>query len=158
MWSPPPALGVCPGRFPTYPPPILSLSPSGGEGRPVSWGRPRLAPGEHACLCRGPQVRDTQSPDGAGCRGLGGLALGVCPCPQVQKLLPKGFSQSSDCGHPLVAQVLGGGGEAQAVLGRLGSRERRTRELLWPPGLGGPGRARGWGMPGVRDTGHPLRH
>lgn len=143
MWSPPPALGVCPGRFPMYPPPILSLAPSVGEGRPVSWGRPRLALGEHACLCRCPQVRDTQSPDGAGCRGLDGLALGVCPCPQVQKLLPKGFSQSSDCGHPLVAQVLGGRGARPRLCWagwapRRGGPESCSGPLGWA-GLGEPG-------------------
>lgn len=76
----------------------------------MRWESPRQAPGEHMpSSCQDPQVGDTQSPDGAGCWGLGGPALGVRPRLQVQKLLPQRSSQSSDCGHPLVAWVLGVG-------------------------------------------------
>lgn len=64
--------------------------------------------------------------------------MGARPWAQTQKPLPKGFSQTLDCGHPLVARIQGGGlrAEAQAVLSRLGSRE-----LFWTPVLGRPGRA-----------------
>lgn len=99
-----------PGCLPMYSPPIISWAPSGEEGRPVRWESPRQAPGEPMpSSCRDPQVGDTQSPDGAGGWGLGGPALGVCPRLQVQKLLPQRSSQSSDCGHRLVAWVLGVG-------------------------------------------------
>lgn len=66
----------------------------------MRWERPRQAPGEHMpSFCWDPQVGDTQSPDGAGCRGWVAQIWGS----KVQKLLPKGSSQNSDCGHALAA-------------------------------------------------------